>query len=301
MNSNIKICFFTRITTYFLIFNYLGTKLNYNFSLIFSNISLFTINKFEFYRIITSFFISNNIYELIFLILINIILFNYLEKKLGSIKFILNIFLNCFLIQIFLLIIYNIFSIFYKNILLYKIKVFQFIAISYIIKLIFILYPNRYIIINNIIFIEKINVRLLLLFFSIGFLYFNSYNIFEYVFSIYYGYLMSQTKFFNFEFLIKENTYYELENMDFMNIVKNFNCFIKNVNFNDIKFNDINDNNNNNNKKFKKIKLEGKDENSFIYNNNNIENKEIKNLGTNINIEGNTWIDDEQLEINTNV
>ena len=83
-----------------------------------------------------------------------------------------------------------------------------------------------------------------------------------------------------------------------MNIVKNFNCFIKNVNFNDIKFNDIN--NNNNNIKFKKIKLEGKDENSFI-NNNNIENKEIKNLGTNINIEGNTWIDDEQLEINTNV
>ena len=301
MNSNIKICFFTRITTYFLIFNYLGTKLNYNFSLIFSNISLFTINKFEFYRIITSFFISNNIYELIFLILINIILFNYLEKKLGSIKFILNIFLNCFLIQIFLLIIYNIFSIFYKNILLYKIKVFQFIAISYLIKLIFILYPNRYIIINNIIFIEKINVRLLLLFFSIGFLYFNSYNIFEYVLSIYYGYLMSQTKFFNFEFLIKENTYYDLENMDFMNVIKNFNCFIKNVNFNDIKFNDINDNNNNNNKKFKKIKLEGKDENSFIYNNNNIENKEIKNLGTNINIEGNTWIDDEQLEINTNV
>ena len=301
MNSNIKICFFTRITTYFLIFNYLGTKLNNNFSLIFSNISLFTINKFEFYRIITSFFISNNIYELIFLILINIILFNYLEKKLGSIKFILNIFLNCFLIQIFLLIIYNIFSIFYKNILLYKIKVFQFIAISYLIKLIFILYPNRYIIINNIIFIEKINVRLLLLFFSIGFLYFNSYNIFEYVLSIYYGYLMSQTKFFNFEFLIKENTYYDLENMDFMNVIKNFNCFIKNVNFNDIKFNDINDNNNNNNKKFKKIKLEGKDENSFIYNNNNIENKEIKNLGTNINIEGNTWIDDEQLEINTNV
>ena len=299
MNSNIKICFFTRITTYFLIFNYLGTKLNYNFSLIFSNISLFTINKFEFYRIITSFFISNNIYELIFLILINIILFNYLEKKLGSIKFILNIFLNCFLIQIFLLIIYNIFSIFYKNILLYKIKVFQFIAISYLIKLIFILYPNRYIIINNIIFIEKINVRLLLLFFSIGFLYFNSYNIFEYFFSIYYGYLMSQTKFFNFEFLIKENTYYDLENMDFMNVIKNFNCFIKNVNFNDIKFNDIN--NNNNNIKFKKIKLEGKDENSFIYNNNNIENKEIKNLGTNINIEGNTWIDDEQLEINTNV
>ena len=299
MNSNIKICFFTRITTYFLIFNYLGTKLNNNFSLIFSNISLFTINKFEFYRIITSFFISNNIYELIFLILINIILFNYLEKKLDIIKFILNIFLNCFLIQIFLLIIYNIFSIFYKNILLYKIKVFQFIAISYLIKLIFILYPNRYIIINDIFFIEKINVRLLLLFFSIGFLYFNSYNIFEYVFSIYYGYLMSQTKFFNFEFLIKENTYYELENMDFMNIVKNFNCFIKNVNFNDIKFNDINDNNNNN-IKFKKIKLEGKDENSFI-NNNNIENKEIKNLGTNINIEGNTWIDDEQLEINTNV
>ena len=300
MNSNIKICFFTRITIYFLIFNYLGTKLNYNFSLIFSNISLFTINKYEFYRIITSFFISNNIYELIFLILINIILFNYLEKKLGSIKFILNIFLNCFLIQIFLLIIYNIFSIFYKNILLYKIKVFQFIAISYLIKLIFILYPNRYIIINDIFFIEKINVRLLLLFFSIGFLYFNSYNIFEYVFSIYYGYLMSQTKFFNFEFLIKENTYYELENMDFMNIVKNFNCFIKNVNFNDIKFNDINDNNNNN-IKFKKIKLEGKDENSYINNNNNIENKEIKNLGTNINIEGNTWIDDEQLEINTNV
>ena len=299
MNSNIKICFFTRITTYFLIFNYLGTKLNNNFSLIFSNISLFTINKFEFYRIITSFFISNNIYELIFLILINIILFNYLEKKLGSIKFILNIFLNCFLIQIFLLIIYNIFSIFYKNILLYKIKVFQFIAISYLIKLIFILYPNRYIIINDIFFIEKINVRLLLLFFSIGFLYFNSYNIFEYVLSIYYGYLMSQTKFFNFEFLIKENTYYDLENMDFMNFIKNFNCFIKNVNFNDIKFNDINDNNNN--KKFKKIKLEGKDENSFIYNNNNIENKEIKNLGTNINIEGNTWIDDEQLEINTNV
>ena len=300
MNSNIKICFFTRITTYFLIFNYLGTKLNNNFSLIFSNISLFTINKYEFYRIITSFFISNNIYELIFLILINIILFNYLEKKLGSIKFILNIFLNCFLIQIFLLIIYNIFSIFYKNILLYKIKVFQFIAISYLIKLIFILYPNRYIINNNIFFIEKINVRLLLLFFSIGFLYFNSYNIFEYVLSIYYGYLMSQTKFFNFEFLIKENTYYELENMDFMNVVKNFNCFIKNVNFNDIKFNDINDNNNNN-IKFKKIKLEGKDENSYINNNNNIENKEIKNLGTNINIEGNTWIDDEQLEINTNV
>jgi hypothetical protein len=85
-----------------------------------------------------------------------------------------------------------------------------------------------------------------------------------------------------------------------MNVVKNFNCFIKNVSFNDIKFNDLNDNNNNNNnnKKYKKIKLEGKDE---ININNNIENKEIKNLGTNINIEGNTWIDDEQLEINTNV
>ena len=299
MNSNIKICFFSRIITYFLIFNYLGTKLNNNFSLIFSNISLFTINKFEFYRIITSFFISNNIYELIFLLLINIILFNYLENKLGSIKFILNIFLNSFLIQILLLIIYNIFSIFYKNILLYEIKVFQFIAISYIIKLIFILYPNRYII-NNLYFFEKINVRFLLLFFSIGFIYFNGYNIFEYFLSIYYGYIMSQKKFFNFEFLINDNSYYNFENMDFMNIVKNFNCFIKNVSFNDIKFNDLNDNNNNNNnnKKYKKIKLEGKDE---ININNNIENKEIKNSGTNINIEGNTWIDDEQLEINTNV
>ena len=56
---------FSRLIIHFLFFSYLISKINFNFIFIFSNIPLFTIYKFEIYRILINPFICESLYELI--------------------------------------------------------------------------------------------------------------------------------------------------------------------------------------------------------------------------------------------
>ena len=57
--TNIKHGLLSRTIIHIVIFSYISSKLNFNLYYIFSNIPLFTINKFEFYRLITNFFFVN--------------------------------------------------------------------------------------------------------------------------------------------------------------------------------------------------------------------------------------------------
>ena len=86
INTNLKFGIFSKTLITVLILFYTATFLNKNFNLIYANIPLFSLLKFEVYRIIPGCFISDNIIELIFNIVIVMTIINYYENKEGTIK-----------------------------------------------------------------------------------------------------------------------------------------------------------------------------------------------------------------------
>ncbi len=73
------------INTLILIF-YLGTCINKNLVMIFSNISMFLFSNFDIFRLVSGIFVSENIIEAAMNILISNIIINYYEMKEGTIK-----------------------------------------------------------------------------------------------------------------------------------------------------------------------------------------------------------------------
>ena len=108
INHGLLCCFIIR----FLFLSYIISKIHFNFNFIFSNIPLFTIYKFEIYRLLTNPFICESFYELITsIIMISTIINNY-ENKEGTILFFFKFCYNSIISQIFLLLIYYIISLF---------------------------------------------------------------------------------------------------------------------------------------------------------------------------------------------
>jgi hypothetical protein len=163
---------------------------NNNFNYAYYNIPYFTLLNLEVYRIITSIFISDSIYELIFHIIVISTIFNYLENTEGTIKFFIKFSWNVFIFQCMMLLIYFLYSTLFNSskALSYIIEPLPAIGISFLIKQMltseekYISFYQDYI---------KINTRWMFLFTIITFMLINYHEIkWEGIMSLYFGFLM---------------------------------------------------------------------------------------------------------------
>ena len=111
--SNIPLfikCYFI-ITTVFYILNLKLTFISYYLI----NVPAFTILRFQIWRLITSVFITTNIFQIILAFFVWVKYASLLETSLGTIKYTLIFLVNTFCIQVLNLIIYPFFSLVYKK------------------------------------------------------------------------------------------------------------------------------------------------------------------------------------------
>ena len=111
--SNIPLfikCYFI-ITTVFYILNLKLTFISYYLI----NVPAFTILRFQIWRLITSVFITTNIFQIILAFFVWVKYASLLETSLGTIKYTLIFLVNTFCIQVLNLIIYPFFSLLYKK------------------------------------------------------------------------------------------------------------------------------------------------------------------------------------------
>ena len=87
----------------------LNLKLTF-ISYFFINVPSYTILKFQIWRLITSVFITTNIFQIILAFLVWVKYASLLETSLGTIKYTLIFLLNTFCIQVFNIVIYSFFS-----------------------------------------------------------------------------------------------------------------------------------------------------------------------------------------------
>ena len=87
----------------------LNLKLTF-ISYFFINVPAYTILKFQIWRLITSVFITTNIFQIILAFFVWVKYASLLETSLGTIKYTLIFLLNTFCIQVFNIIIYSFFS-----------------------------------------------------------------------------------------------------------------------------------------------------------------------------------------------
>ena len=99
-------CFFI-ITIVFYILNLKLTFISYHLI----NVPAFTVLKFQIWRLITSVFITTNIFQIILAFFVWVKYASLLETSLGTIKYSLIFLVNTFCIQIFNLIIFSFFSV----------------------------------------------------------------------------------------------------------------------------------------------------------------------------------------------
>jgi hypothetical protein len=92
-----------------------------SFSLAFANIPYYTILKFQIWRLLTSNFISTNFLNLIFVIFFWLPQSMNLERSIGTVRYMINFFVNSIFIQLLYDLFLLIFSIFNSSILLKKI------------------------------------------------------------------------------------------------------------------------------------------------------------------------------------
>ena len=111
--SNIPLfikCYFI-ITLVFYILNLKLTFISYYLI----NVPTFTILRFQIWRLITSVFITTNIFQIILAFFVWVKYASLLETSLGTIKYTLIFLVNTFCIQVLNLIIYPFFSLLYKK------------------------------------------------------------------------------------------------------------------------------------------------------------------------------------------
>ena len=111
--SNIPLfikCYFI-ITTVFYILNLKLTFISYYLI----NVPAFTILRFQIWRLITSVFITTNIFQIILAFFVWVKYASLLETSLGTIKYTLIFLVNTFCIQVLNLIIYPFFSLVHKK------------------------------------------------------------------------------------------------------------------------------------------------------------------------------------------
>ena len=241
INHGLLSCFIIR----FLFLSYIISKIHFNFKFIFSNIPLFTIYKFEIYRLITNPFICESFYELITsIIMISTIINNY-ENKEGTILFFFKFCYNSIISQIFLLLIYYIISLFQPITIIYRINSREFICTAYLVKHLLTTDSKK---IRNY-FLGELNDRFVIVLFLVIYLFLNHEYRIENILCLYYGFLICKyNKFFELEYL-SNKFIISIEMSDIGKILKISDSFVSIQNtFTKINNNPISFSNNTNNR-----------------------------------------------------
>jgi hypothetical protein len=183
----LKFGFFSKFLLVIFSIFYLATFVNKNFFIVFSNIPFFSIFKFEIFRLITGNFISENILDLFLNISITITILNYYENIQGTIKTMIKFWTNVLVFQIIILVVYSLLGNIFALILSFTIKPFTSFGVSLSIRHILSSDKKIFPTMMNII----INDRFLFLFILIlGFVCNIRELKLDFLFSIYYGFLM---------------------------------------------------------------------------------------------------------------
>ena len=212
-DSNIKINhgLLSRLIIHFLCASYIISKIKFNFKFIFANIPIFSIYKFEIYRLLINPFICESLFELITsIIMVSTIVNNY-ENKEGTILFFFKFLYNSIISQIFLLIIYYIISFLKPVLLIYRINSREFICTSYLVK--HLLTTDTKKILNP--YFGELNDRFVIVLFLLLYLFLNYEYRIDNIICLYYGFLICKyNKIFELEFLsVKHITYIELSDI----------------------------------------------------------------------------------------
>jgi hypothetical protein len=186
-SSIIKFGIFSKLIFTLVTIFYFSTYLNKNFNLIWGNIPLFSLLRFELFRLIPAIFISDNLFDLFFNYSVVFSIINFYENKEGTIKTFIKFFINACALQIFVLIIYLLMYYLSPVIMSFTIKPLPALGIAMTTKHI-LTTEEKFI---NTCFGSNLNNRFLLLFSIIFGLVINYGEFkFEFIISIYFGFLM---------------------------------------------------------------------------------------------------------------
>jgi hypothetical protein len=190
-DKKVKFGIISKINISIVLFYYVATFINKNFVMIFSDIPLFTIFKFEIFRLFSGIHISEGLFECITNLFIIFSVLNHYENKEGTVKTIFSFFINVAILQIFILSIFLCINILYPIILSFKLKPLISIGISFLTKHILETEEKYILTYGNL----RFNNRFLLLFFLISGLSLNIAEFkFDYIISIYYGFMICRFK-----------------------------------------------------------------------------------------------------------
>ena len=275
-NGKMKFGIYSKGIIFILIYCYLISFINKNYNLIFGNIPMFTLYYFELFRIITGFFITENLFELLFNIFIIFTIFNYWENKEGTFKFAILITMNLIIIQIVMGILYIIISIIFPIVQSYQIKSLPFLGIAFLVKHLLLTNTKKIYVFPG----KELNDRLLVIIYFFWFLFVNGSEFkLELIISFYYGFLMCKyPKMYTLQSLT-DDTVSTIENSNNMKFISNIDSYImKSLNILPVSNLSINND--------EIIKLNNKNINEIkVKNEENDKEKDLKNIDDNLNID----------------
>jgi membrane associated rhomboid family serine protease len=230
--KKLKLGIFSKSLIVAYIFFYLVSFANKNFTFVYAQIPLFTIQWLELYRLFTGIFISFNIFDLILNLSVILIVINTYENKEGTIKTLIKFFISAILIQLFVISLYYSIYILSPLILSYAIKPTLAIGIAFITKHILLTDFKHFVFYTNCV---GNNRWLAVIYLVMGILFNYGEFKFELLFALYYGFLTCKIpKYFDYspseESILhfeKNENYKFFFNMDSWILIEE--CFFKGV------------------------------------------------------------------------
>ena len=222
-NEKMKFGIFSRGIIFMLIYCYLNSFMNKNYILIFGNIPMFTFYYFEIFRLITGFFINENLFELIFYLFIIFTIFNYWENIEGTFKFTILIIMNLIIVQIVIGFLYILLSVLFPILKSYQIKSLPFLGIAFLVKHLLLTNTKKIYVFPG----KEFNDRFLVIIYFFWFLFLNGREFkIELIISFYYGFLMCKyPKMYTLQSLTNE-TVSMIENSSNMKFISNIDSYI---------------------------------------------------------------------------
>ena len=222
-NEKMKFGIFSRGIIFMLIYCYLNSFMNKNYILIFGNIPMFTFYYFEIFRLITGFFITENLFELIFYLFIIFTIFNYWENIEGTFKFTILIIMNLIIVQIVIGFLYIFLSVLFPILKSYQIKSLPFLGIAFLVKHLLLTNTKKIYVFPG----KEFNDRFLVIIYFFWFLFLNGREFkIELIISFYYGFLMCKyPKMYTLQSLTNE-TVSMIENSSNMKFISNIDSYI---------------------------------------------------------------------------
>ena len=222
-NEKMKFGIFSRGIIFMLIYCYLNSFMNKNYILIFGNLPMFTFYYFEIFRLITGFFITENLFELIFYLFIIFTIFNYWENIEGTFKFTILIIMNLIIVQIVIGFLYILLSVLFPILKSYQIKSLPFLGIAFLVKHLLLTNTKKIYVFPG----KEFNDRFLVIIYFFWFLFLNGREFkIELIISFYYGFLMCKyPKMYTLQSLTNE-TVSMIENSSNMKFISNIDSYI---------------------------------------------------------------------------